>query len=131
MQARGAAVHEHHLDAARGKQERERVLDRLARQRRLLVRVLVHEDDLVAGVIEVLHVLRLRAHTRELLAGPERAVDDRAAVEPLQLRADERTAFARLDVLELDDAPDAAVELDVHPVLELVRVDLLCHGSER
>src|SRR6202022_2265362 len=31
------------------------------------------------------------------------------------------------DVLELDDAPDAAVDLDVHSVLELVRVDVLGH----
>jgi hypothetical protein len=31
-------------------------------------------------------------------------------------------------VLELDDAPDLPVHLDVHPVLELVRGDLLGHG---
>jgi hypothetical protein len=30
-------------------------------------------------------------------------------------------------VLELDDAPDGAVDLDVHPVPELVRVDGLGH----
>jgi hypothetical protein len=100
------------------------------RQGRLLVRVLVHEHDLVAGVVQVLHVLRLGAHARELLTGPERAVDDGTAVEPLQLRADERAALARLDVLELDDAPDAAVELDVHAVLELIGVDGLGHGAQ-
>jgi hypothetical protein len=33
-------------------------------------------------------------------------------------------------VLELDDAPDAAVELDVHAVLELIRVDGLRHEPE-
>src|SRR5262249_51642074 len=38
-----------------------------------------------------------------------------------------RTALPRLHVLELDNAPDVAVELDVHPVLELVRVDRLGH----
>ena len=38
----------------------------------------------------------------------------------LQLRADERAALAGLDVLELDDAPRLPVELDVHPVAELV-----------
>ena len=48
----------------------------------------------------------------------------------LQLRAHERAALAGLDVLELDDAPDVAVELDVHPVLELVRVDGLGHGAQ-
>jgi hypothetical protein len=33
-------------------------------------------------------------------------------------------------VLKLDDAPVRAVELDVHPVLELIRVDGLGHGAE-
>ena len=36
------------------------------------------KHDLVAGVVEVLHVLRLRAYAGELLAGAERPVDDRA-----------------------------------------------------
>ena len=38
----------------------------------------------------------------------------------LELGAHERAALARLDVLELDDAPGLALELDVHPVAELV-----------
>src|SRR5262249_52863955 len=71
----------------------------------------------------------LRANARELLARAERPIDDRAGVERLQLRADERAALSRLHMLELDDAPDVAVELDVHAVLELVRVDGLGHGS--
>jgi hypothetical protein len=66
-------------------------------------------------------------HARELLACAERAVDDGARVETLQLRTHERTALARLDVLELDDAPDVAVDLDMHPVPELVRADHLGH----
>ena len=49
-------------------------------------------------------------------------------VEPLQLRAHERAALARLDVLELDDAPGLALELDVHAVAELVGGDDLGHG---
>jgi hypothetical protein len=32
-------------------------------------------------------------------------------------------------VLELDDAPDVAVDLDVHAVAELVRGDDLGHGA--
>jgi hypothetical protein len=43
--------------------------------------------------------------------------------------ADERAALPGLDVLELDDPPHLAVELDVHPVLEAVGVDLLGHGG--
>ena len=101
--------------------------DRLARERELLVRLLLHEDDLVARVVEVLDALHLGVHPLELLAGAEGLVDDRAGVEVLQLRAHERAALAGLDVLELDDAPDAALDLDVHAVLELVRVDGLGH----
>jgi hypothetical protein len=33
-------------------------------------------------------------------------------------------------MLKLDDSPDAAVQLDVHPVLELVRADRVRHGGE-
>ena len=69
----------------------------------LLEGLLVHEHDLVARVIEVLHVLLLGAHARELLAGAEGVVDDRAVREAFQLRAHEGTALARLDVLELDE----------------------------
>src|SRR6266567_461552 len=83
-----------------------------------------------AVVVQELDVLRLGVHPRELLAGPERAVDNRARVEALQLRADERAALARLHVLELDDPPHLAVELDVHPVLEAVRVNRLGHEAE-
>jgi len=61
----------------------------------------------------------------------ERAVDGRARAERLQLRADERAALARLDVLELDDAPRLPIDLDVHPVLELVRVDRVGHFRRR
>jgi hypothetical protein len=67
--------------------------------------------------------------TRELLPGAERPVDDRAGLERLELRAHERAALAGLHVLELDDAPDGAVDLDVHPVAELVRGDGLGHRS--
>ena len=45
----------------------------------------------------------------------------------LELRAHERAALARLHVLELDDAPGLPVELDVHPVAELVGGDDLGH----
>ena len=100
------------------------------RHRELVVRVGVHEDDLVAGVVEVLHLLDLGAHPRELLTGAEGLFDDGAAVQVAQLRADKCAALAGLDVLELDDAPDGAVHLDVHPVLELVRVDGLGHRPE-
>ena len=95
----------------------------------LLVRLLVHEDDLGARVVEVLDALDLRVDARELLAGAEGLVDDGARAEVLELRAHERAALAGLHVLELDDAPDVAVDLDVHAVAELVRGDDLGHGA--
>ena len=48
----------------------------------------------------------------------------------LELRAHESAALTGLHVLELDDAPEGAVELDVHAVLELIRVDGLGHGGQ-
>ena len=90
----------------------------------------VHEDHLVTGVVEILHLLRLGADACELLTRAERPVDDGTAVEPLELRPDEGSALAGLDVLKLDDAPVRAVELDVHPVLELIGVDGLGHGGQ-
>ena len=42
---------------------------------------------------------------------------------PAQLRAHERAALAGLDVLELEDLEDRAVDLDVVAVLELVGAD--------
>src|SRR5205085_3162019 len=123
------SVHEQHLDRARRLHELERVLDRRARQRGLLVRVLVHEDDLVPRVVEVLHVLRLGPDPRKLLACSEGTLDDGAARECLQFRAHERAALPRLHMLELDDAPHVPIELDVHAVLELIRVDGLRHRA--
>jgi hypothetical protein len=61
-------------------------------------------------VVEVLDVLDLGVDACELLARAKGPVDDG---------------------LELDDAPHAAVDLDVHPVAELVRGDGLGHRSGR
>jgi hypothetical protein len=69
-------------------------------------------------------------NARHLLAGPEGLVDDAARLQRLQLGADERTALAGLDVLEVDDAVDGAVDLDVHAVLELVGGDGFSHDGE-
>ena len=62
----------------------------------------------------------LGAHRAELLAGAERAVDHGAVARAAQLRAHERAALAGLDVLELDDLEDGALDVDVVAVAELV-----------
>ena len=77
--------------------------------------------------VEELHLARLGAHRAELLAGAEGAVDHGAVGRAPQLRAHERPALAGLDVLELDDLEDDAVDVDVVAVLELVGVDR--HGG--
>ena len=112
-----------------GSTNAEVLLEVGARQVDLLVRLLVHEDDLGAGVVEVLDALHLRVDARELLARAEGLVDDGARADVLHLRAHEGAALAGLHVLELDDAPDVAVDLDVHAVAELVRGDDLGHGA--
>ena len=65
----------------------------------------------------------LGAHGAELLAGAEGLVDHVAVVGAAQLGAHERPALAGLDVLELEDLEDGAVDLDVVAVLELVGAD--------
>ena len=131
LDPRRLAVDGEHLHRARRRQVGELVRDIGMRKPELVVRLLVHEVRLGAVVVEELEVLDLGVHAGELLAGAERPVDDRARLEPLQLRSHERAALARLDVLELDDAPDGAVDLDVHPVAELIRGDRLGHRSGR
>jgi hypothetical protein len=101
------------------------------RERELLVGLLVHEHDLVPGVVQVLHVLDLGVDAGELLARTEGLVHDRARVEALHLRADERAPLAGLHVLEVDDAPHRAFDLDVHAVLELVRGDDVGHDGRQ
>src|SRR6266478_4405921 len=96
----------------------------------LLVRLGVHEMHVGPVVVEVLHVLRLGMHAGELLAGAEGAVDDGARVERPKFRAHECATLARLHVLELEDPPDLAVELDMHAVLEAVGVDHVGHRYE-
>ena len=123
----GPLVDEEHVDLVVGQHPPHRVADDLARDLDLLVVAAVHEDRRVAGVVEVLHLARLGAHRAELLPGPEGLVLDRAVLDLAQLRAHERAALARLDVLELDDLEDRPVDLDVGAVLELVGGD---HGGE-
>ena len=62
----------------------------------------------------------------DLDAGVEGLVDDLAGQHVLELGAHECGALAGLDVLELDDLVDGAVDFDVVAVLELVRAD---HGA--
>src|SRR3954471_6228582 len=114
------AVDEEHVDGLVRLRPLERVGEGRLRDRHLLVGLGVHEVRVRAVGVEELHLSRLGAHGAELLAGPERAVDDVAVGRAPELRAHERAALARLDVLELEDLEDGAVDLDVVAVLELI-----------
>ena len=118
-----ALVDEQDLDLVVGHDPAHLLAGDVARELHLLVVGAVHEHRHLARVVEVLHPLRLGAHRPELLAGAEGLVLDRAVVGAAQLRAHEGAALARLHVLELHDLVDRPVDLDMGPVLELVRGD--------
>ena len=86
--------------------------------------------DVGAVVVEVLHVLHLGVDARELLAGAERLVDDRARVEAacsfVRTNAPPLPGFTCWNSTMRHTLP---VELDVHPVLELVGVDHVGHRA--
>ena len=99
------------------------------RERELLVGLLVHEVRLVAVVVEVLDVLHLGVHARELLAGAERPVDDGARLEVFSFVRTKAPPLPGFTCWNSTMRQTRAVDLDVHPVLELVRVDDLGHGA--
>src|SRR5882757_1023165 len=78
------------------------VLDHLAGHVELLEVLLVHEDVVVAVVVEELQFLGLDDGLFDPLTGPERTVHHRAVAHVLQLGADKRAALAGLDMLERD-----------------------------
>ena len=102
-----------------------RIADDLGGHRDLVVGVAVHEDEVGAVVVEVLHVPLVDVRRLDLDAGVEGLVDDLAAQDVLQLGPHEGRALAGLDVLELDDGPQLALEVEDEAVLEVVG---RCHG---
>ena len=99
------------------------VAERDRRDRQLVVGRGVHEHVVVAVAVQELHVLALDDGLLDADAGVERAVEDVARADVAQLGAHERTALARLDVLELDDLEQAVVELERDPGLQVVGGD--------
>src|SRR4051812_242126 len=81
----------------------------------------VHEDEVVAVAVEVGHVAAVDVGGLDLGAGVEGLVDDLAGHHVLQRRADEGAALAGLDVLELGDGPEVAVDPQHEAVLQVVR----------
>ncbi len=102
-----------------------RVADDLGAHRELVEGVAVHEDVVGAVVVQVLHRPLVDVGRLDLDAGVERLVDDLAGEDVLQLGPHEGRALAGLDVLELDDGPQLALEVEDEAVLEVVGG---CHG---
>ncbi len=129
---RGRQLDEQHVALVAGdddllvlEEELRGVADGLGAHRDLVVGVTVHEDEVGAVVVEVLHVPLVDARGLDLHPGVEGLVDDLAAHDVLQLGAHERRALAGLDVLELHDGPELALEVEDEAVLEVVG---RCHG---
>jgi hypothetical protein len=85
----------------------------------------VHEHEVLAVLVQVLHVALVHVRGLDLDARVEGLVDGLAGQDVLQLRADERRAFTGLDVLELDDGPQLALDVQHEAVLQVVGG---CHG---
>ena len=99
------------------------IAERLLRDLFLLVRLRVHERVHAIVLIEILHRTRLEVCGRHLLVRVERALNDGARLDILDLRADESRALARLDMLEIDDLPNAAIDFDREARAEISTVN--------
>ena len=100
-----------------------RLTERTRTDLALVVRRVVHEDEVAAVAVQVLHVALVDDRLLDLLRGAKRAVDHRARARVLQSRADERAALAGLDVLEVDHGEQALGKVEGHAVLQVVGGD--------
>ena len=99
--------------------------DEFLRNHDLIVRGHIHEHVIVAvlvGILEGAVVYGLEFH---LHAGVEGLVNDLARKHVLDGGAHESGSLARLDVLELNDLPQLAVEIQNRAVLDVI--GSLCH----
>ena len=103
--------------------EPPRLADLLGAERRLLVGLGVHEDELVAVVVEELHPPVLDVRLLQLLPGAEAPIEHSTGLQVLQLGSHEGAALAGLHVLEVGDVVRLTVELDLEPVAEVRRRD--------
>ena len=102
-----------------------RVPDHLRGHRQLVVGVGVHEDEVGAVVVQVLHRALVDVGGLDLDPRVEGLVDDLAGQDVLELGTHKRRTLAGLDVLELHDGPQLAVDVEDQTVLQVVR---RCHG---
>src|SRR5665647_2162913 len=115
----GAIVRGHHhvlvLEHVLG-----RVADHIGGDVELVVGVAIHEDEVVAVLVQVLHRSLVDVGGVDLGARVEGLVDDLAGEDRLELGPDERRTLAGFDVLELDNGPELVADVEDHAVLEVV-----------
>ncbi len=93
--------------------------DHVLAERNHLEGFLVHEVVQLAVRIAVLHRPVLQPDLVHPFAGAKGSLDHRSGEHVLQLRAYERAALARLDVLKVRDGVQGAIHLEGHPVAEI------------
>ena len=115
----GLRAPEEHVDLLVLLQELLGVADLGLRERELLEGLRIHEHQVLAVPVEVLHLVLLDVRLVHLLARAEAAVDRAAVLQVAHLGAHEGAALAGLHVLEADDRVGLAVELDLESISEL------------
>ena len=96
------------------------VTDDLGRDGQLLVGRLVHENIGVAILVEVLHVATINFSRLNLDVGVESAINNFPAQHVLELGTHDGVALTRFVVLEPDDRPQLAVEVENGAVLDVI-----------
>src|SRR2546425_2007929 len=92
-------------------------------ERYLVVGGCVHEVVVRAVLVLELHVAVIETRPLVAVVGLERLLHQVALANVAQLHAHLRAATPELDVLELDDLVEDAIDLDGHPALDLPGTD--------
>ena len=111
--------------------EVDRLADHLGADHHLLVAGLVHEDQVGALLVEVLHVALVDVGRLELLTRSDVSLHDGAGQQVLELGAGERGALARLDELELDNRVRGSVHQDLEALANIGRLHARCGAQLR
>src|SRR5450759_417411 len=96
------------------------IADHVRRDVKLVVRVAVHEDEVVAVLVQVLHGPFVDVGRIDLGPRVEGLVDHLAGQDRLELGPHEGRTLPWLDMLELDDGPELVADVEDHAVLEVV-----------
>src|SRR5215210_4454758 len=120
LQANDLAVGREHAYGAALHNVPRRLADDLRGHGHLIVGVRVHKVEQVPVPVEVRHRPRFGSHVLELLPSTEGLLDHGPAVDVPEACPHERTALARLDVLEIQYGEPLAIDPNGRAVPELV-----------